>query len=158
MTEGFNTAGTTGNTPQNTSAQPVSAQNAATSTDATKMFRIPSQDATLPDLMSAQKHTYPTLSIMKGPQAGMSFDLDQSLITLGRDPSNSIFLNDMTVSRHHAQIDLSNVASGFATIEDLSSLNGTWVNGAIVTQVQITDGATIQIGTFYMVFHLNATS
>ena len=99
----------------------------------------------------------PSLSIVKGPQAGMSFELDQDSITIGRDPSNSVFLNDMTVSRHHARIDLSNIASGFATIEDLSSLNGTWVNGAIVSQAQICDGASIQIGTFYMVFHSNTS-
>lgn len=123
--------------------------------DATKMFRIPSQDATMPDLMGAYKNVTPSLSIVKGPQAGMSFELDQDTITIGRDPSNSVFLNDMTVSRHHARIDLSNIVSGFATIEDLGSLNGTWVNGAIVSQAQISDGTSIQIGTFYMVFHTN---
>ena len=125
--------------------------------DATKMFRIPSQDATMPDLMGTRTIVNPSLSIVKGPQAGMSFELDQDSITIGRDPSNSVFLNDMMVSRHHARIDLSNIASGFATIEDLSSLNGTWVNGAIVSQAQICDGASIQIGTFYMVFHSNTS-
>ena len=125
--------------------------------DATKMFRIPSQDATMPDLMGTRTIVNPSLSIVKGPQAGMSFELDQDSITIGRDPSNSVFLNDMTVSRHHARIDLSNIASGFATIEDLSSLNGTWVNGTIVSQAQICDGASIQIGTFYMVFHSNTS-
>ena len=61
----------------------------------------------------------------------------------------------MTVSRHHARIDLSGMASGFATIEDLGSLNGTWVDGAIVNKAMLKDGSTVQIGTFRMVFHSN---
>ena len=62
----------------------------------------------------------------------------------------------MTVSRHHARIDLRNIATGYATIEDLGSLNGTWVDGAIVSKASLKDGSTIQIGTFRMVFHTNA--
>jgi pSer/pThr/pTyr-binding forkhead associated (FHA) protein len=61
----------------------------------------------------------------------------------------------MTVSRKHAHIDLSALASGYATIEDLGSLNGTWVDGAIVNKAVLKDGSTIQIGTFRMVFHTN---
>ena len=64
--------------------------------------------------------------------------------------------NDMTVSRHHARMDLGNIAAGYATIEDLGSLNGTWVDGAIATRATLKDGSTIQIGTFRMVFHTNA--
>jgi pSer/pThr/pTyr-binding forkhead associated (FHA) protein len=61
----------------------------------------------------------------------------------------------MTVSRRHAKIDLSGLSSGFATVEDLGSLNGTWVDGAIVNKAMLKDGSTIQIGTFRMVFHTN---
>ena len=86
---------------------------------------------------------------------GETFELDDNDITLGRDPKNSVFLNDMTVSRKHAHIDLSALASGYATIEDLGSLNGTWVDGAIVNKAVLKDGSTIQIGTFRMVFHTN---
>lgn len=129
--------------------------NSTTSNDKTEIFRMPSADATVPDLMSAPKPAYPTLTIVKGPHLGDSFDLDSDVITLGRDPSNSVFLNDMTVSRHHARMDLSDAAHGHATIEDLSSLNGTWVDGAIVSEADLKDGSTIQIGTFRMVFHTN---
>ena len=52
-------------------------------------------------------------------------------------------------------IDLSGIDSGFATVEDLGSLNGTWVDGAIVNKAMLKDGSTIQIGTFRMVFHTN---
>ena len=61
----------------------------------------------------------------------------------------------MTVSRHHAVMDLANVAAGLVTIEDLKSLNGTWVDGAIVSRANLKDGSTVQIGTFRMVFHTN---
>lgn len=124
--------------------------------DATEIFRMPAADSTVPDLMGAHRPAHPTLTIVKGPQIGEVFELDAPLITLGRDPRNSVFLNDMTVSRHHARMDLGNIASGFATIEDLGSLNGTWVDGAIASRASLKDGSTIQIGTFRMVFHTNA--
>ncbi|KRO03200.1 FHA domain containing protein [Lancefieldella rimae] len=114
---------------------------------------MPSADATVPDLMSKDHPSHPVLTIVKGPQTGETFELDSTHISLGRDPKNSVFLNDMTVSRHHAQIDLSNLGLGYATIEDLNSLNGTWVDGAIINKATLQDGSTIQIGTFRMVFH-----
>ncbi|HIZ17596.1 MAG TPA: FHA domain-containing protein [Candidatus Olsenella stercoravium] len=124
--------------------------------DATEIFRMPAADSTVPDLMGAHRPAHPTLTIVKGPQIGEVFELDAPQITLGRDPRNSVFLNDMTVSRHHARMDLGNMASGLATIEDLGSLNGTWVDGAIANRASLKDGSTIQIGTFRMVFHTNA--
>ena len=119
----------------------------------TEIFHMPSADATVPDLMSKDRPSHPVLTIDKGPQTGETFELDSTHISLGRDPKNSVFLNDMTVSRHHAQIDLSNLGLGYATIEDLNSLNGTWVDGAIINKATLQDGSTIQIGTFRMVFH-----
>ena len=119
----------------------------------TEIFHMPSADATVPDLMSKDLPSHPVLTIVKGPQTGETFELDSTHISLGRDPKNSVFLNDMTVSRHHAQIDLSNLGLGYATIEDLNSLNGTWVDGAIINKATLQDGSTIQIGTFRMVFH-----
>lgn len=126
-----------------------------TSMGATEIFRMPSSDATVPDLMGGVRIAKPTVTIVKGPMSGETFELSEDNITLGRDPKNSVFLNDMTVSRKHAHIDLSALASGYATIEDLGSLNGTWVDGAIVNKAVLKDGSTIQIGTFRMVFHTN---
>ena len=124
-------------------------------TGATEIFRMPAADSTVPDLMGAARPSHPTLTIVKGPQIGQTFELDAPMITLGRDPKNSVFLNDMTVSRHHARMDLAGVSAGMATIEDLGSLNGTWVDGAITSRASLKDGSTIQIGTFRMVFHTN---
>ena len=122
---------------------------------ATKIFRMPATDATSPDLMAASTPRHPTLTIVKGPQMGSTFELTDSVVTIGRDPSNTVFLNDMTVSRRHARLDLSGLESGLATIEDLGSLNGTWVDGAIVNRALLKDGSTIQVGTFRMIFHTN---
>ena len=122
---------------------------------ATEIFRMPSADSTVPDLMGENALVHPTLTIVKGPSTGQVFELDESDITLGRDPKNSVFLNDMTVSRHHAVIDLSGLDSGAVTIQDLGSLNGTWVDGAIISKAYIKDGSTIQIGTFRLIFHTN---
>lgn len=120
---------------------------------ATEIFRMPSADTTVPDLTAHQKPSRPTLTIVKGPLIGEVFELDDDKITLGRDPSNSIFLNDMTVSRRHATMDLTGLASGTVTVEDLGSLNGTWVDGAIVSKASLRDGSTVQIGVFRLVFH-----
>lgn len=122
--------------------------------DSTQIFRM-STENTVPNIMEANRQSHPTLAIVKGPQTGAVFELTEQEVTLGRDPSNSVFLNDMTVSRHHARMNLANVSKGDCSIEDLGSLNGTWVDGAIVNNAALHDGSTIQIGTFRMVFHTN---
>ena len=126
--------------------------------DATKIFRIPSADTTIPDLSGVGEVSNPTLTIAKGPHTGMVFNLETPEITIGRDPSNTIFLNDMTVSRHHAKINLAEADYGLASIEDLGSLNGTWVDGAIINKAILQDGSTIQIGTFRLIFHTQRTT
>lgn len=118
--------------------------------DATAIFRMPTTDATIPDLMGGTQPSHPTLTILKGPQTGQTFVLENPEISIGRDPASGVFLNDMTVSRHHAVI---RIDGGSATVEDLGSLNGTWVDGAIVNNATLQDGSTIQIGTFRMVYH-----
>ena len=120
------------------------------SNDSTRVFRVPSNDVTAPDLMRRPDGSTPVLTIIKGPQSGASFPLEGSEISVGRDPKNSIFLNDMTVSRAHAKIIVN--AQG-AMVEDLGSLNGTWVDGAIVNAAPLHDGSTLQIGTFTLVYH-----
>ena len=123
---------------------------ADSATDSTRVFRIPTDDATAPDLMRSARITDPVISIIKGPQTGNTFEITEPETSIGRDPANAIFLNDMTVSRTHAKI----VRTPFGTsIEDLGSLNGTWVDGAIVNAAPLHDGSTVQIGTFTLVYH-----
>ena len=121
-----------------------STHNSVPSGDATCVFRMPMNDMTAPDLMKSQVISKPVLTIIKGPQTGNTFELEGALTTVGRDPAN------MTVSRSHAKIK--HDASG-VSIEDLGSLNGTWVDGAIVSNAPLHDGSSIQIGTFTLIYH-----
>ncbi|MBM6778102.1 FHA domain-containing protein [Collinsella tanakaei] len=118
--------------------------------DSTCVFRMPVDDATVPDLMKSAQTPTPVLTIIKGPQTGNTFELEGPETTIGRDPANGIFLNDMTVSRAHAKI-VRNAAG--VLIEDLGSLNGTWVDGAIVNSAPLHDGSSVQIGTFTLIYH-----
>ena len=118
--------------------------------DSTCVFRMPVDDATVPDLMKSAQAPTPVLTIIKGPQTGNTFELEGPETTIGRDPANGIFLNDMTVSRAHAKI-VRNAAG--VLIEDLGSLNGTWVDGAIVNSAPLHDGSSVQIGTFTLIYH-----
>ena len=93
----------------------------------------------------------PTLTILKGPLAGESFKLTSFPLIIGRDPSCGLFLNDMTVTRKHASLD---VIDNEVVIADLNSLNGTWVDGQIQERATLKDGTIVQIGTFTMVFNV----
>lgn len=119
-------------------------------TDSTRVFRMPIDDVTAPDLMKSTKIANPVISIIKGPQTGNTFEITAPETSVGRDPANAIFLNDMTVSRSHAKIVRTPLGT---TIEDLGSLNGTWVDGAIVNSAPLHDGSSVQIGTFTLIYH-----
>lgn len=78
------------------------------------------------------------------------FALEEGDNVLGRDPRASIFLDDASVSRHHARIVTS---GGGAVIEDLHSKNGTFVRGApIGTPSRIADGDEIRLGSVPLTF------
>ncbi len=91
----------------------------------------------------------PALVVRKGPHSGERFYLDRPRLTVGRDPVSDIFLNDMTVSRAHAVLD---VIGGLVSVTDDGSLNGTYVNGVRVDSANLEDGDLLQIGMFKMVF------
>jgi len=91
----------------------------------------------------------PMLVVQKGPEVGERFALDRVELTLGRDPSSDIFLNDVTVSRRHAVITTSVQET---TVRDTGSLNGTYVNGVRVDEAALGHCDTVQIGRFQMVF------
>jgi pSer/pThr/pTyr-binding forkhead associated (FHA) protein len=66
--------------------------------------------------------------------------------TLGRDPGNDIILRDPKVSRHHAEIVFER---GFFVLHDLSSANGTYVNGKRIRVAPLTHGARLRMGNTY---------
>ena len=103
----------------------------------------------VPAEQAAAAKSVPVLKVVKGPYNGQEFAMREGSFTIGRDPSCDLFLNNMTVSRLHATITITGES---ASIVDEGSLNGTWVNGAVVDQAPLTSGSTVQIGTFEMVF------
>jgi pSer/pThr/pTyr-binding forkhead associated (FHA) protein len=99
------------------------------------------------------EHTEPTdgpvLVVRKGPEVGERFYVDRPTLTIGRDPASDIFLNDITVSRHHATLER---VGEEVSATDAGSLNGTYVNGVSVDKAILGNGDALQIGRFQMVF------
>jgi len=90
------------------------------------------------------------LVIKKGPDAGMSFTIDRDLISIGRHPECDIFLDDITVSRRHAEIRREE--DRFLLV-DTGSLNGTYLNRERVDSAYLKSGDEIQVGKFKLLFH-----
>jgi pSer/pThr/pTyr-binding forkhead associated (FHA) protein len=89
------------------------------------------------------------LVVQRGPGSGSRFLLDQDVISAGRHPDSEIFLDDVTVSRRHAEFHRQ--GNGF-TVSDVGSLNGTYVNRDRIDRVALSDGDEVQIGKFRLVF------
>jgi len=89
------------------------------------------------------------LVVKRGPNAGSRFLLDQPLTFAGRHPGSDIVLDDITVSRRHAEFRLEN---GEFRVVDVGSLNGTYVNREPVESAVLANGDEIQIGKFRLVF------
>ena len=90
------------------------------------------------------------LIVKRGPSEGSRFLLDIDSTTAGRHPNAEIFLDDVTVSRKHAEFSRS--SNGFA-VTDLGSLNGTYLNGVRVDSSSLTDGDEVQVGKFRLTFY-----
>jgi pSer/pThr/pTyr-binding forkhead associated (FHA) protein len=95
------------------------------------------------------------LIVRRGPNAGSRFLLDQPVTSAGRGPGCDIFLDDLTVSRRHAEFRRDN---GEFQIVDISSLNGTYVNGKPVASAMLANGDEIQIGKFRLVVLIRPTT
>ena len=89
------------------------------------------------------------LIVKRGPNAGSKFFLDSDRTEIGRHPESAIFLDDITVSRRHAEIRRSDAT--FA-IHDVGSLTGTYVNRERVEEAGLRSGDEIQVGKFKLVF------
>ena len=91
----------------------------------------------------------PLLVIIKGIGVGQTFQVGAMDVLIGRDPANDIFLDDITVSRKHAQIKHRDDG---LVVADIGSLNGTYLNRERVEEARLCHGDEIQIGKFRMVF------
>jgi pSer/pThr/pTyr-binding forkhead associated (FHA) protein len=84
-----------------------------------------------------------------GGRVGESFPLDRDRMTIGRRPDSDVFLDDVTVSRDHALI----VRRGDEFhLDDLGSLNGTYVNRRRIESHHLADGDELQVGKYKLTF------
>jgi len=90
------------------------------------------------------------LVVERGPGSGSRFLLDIDSSLAGRHPDAEIFLDDVTVSRRHAEFTRSGTVF---TVRDLGSLNGTYVEGRLVDSAVLADGVDVQIGKFRLTFY-----
>ncbi len=89
------------------------------------------------------------LVVLRGPNAGSRFLLDSEFTSAGRHPDSDIFLDDVTVSRRHAEFYRH--GDSFA-VRDVGSLNGTYVNRERIEEAELFGGDEVQIGKFRLLF------
>ena len=115
--------------------------------------RVETSDRQLNPIDAAAVDALPSghalLVVQRGPGSGSRFLLDADVIHAGRHPESEIFLDDVTVSRRHAQFDRDGAAF---TVSDVGSLNGTYVNRDRIDKVLLSDGDEVQIGKYRLVF------
>ncbi|HTO00501.1 MAG TPA: FHA domain-containing protein [Microthrixaceae bacterium] len=88
--------------------------------------------------------------ITRGASAGARFAISTELTRIGRDTRSEIFLDDITVSRNHAEVRRE--PDGQYSLTDLGSLNGTYLDGERITHALLREGAQVQVGKFRFVF------
>jgi pSer/pThr/pTyr-binding forkhead associated (FHA) protein len=89
------------------------------------------------------------LIVQRGPSAGSRFLLDTEVVSAGRHPESEIFLDDVTVSRRHAEFRRG--PDGYR-VADVGSLNGTYVNRDRIDEVSLQGGDEVQIGKYRLVY------
>jgi len=104
---------------------------------------------------AALAHGSAMLVVKRGPNVGSKFILNQPVMTAGRHPVSDIFLDDITVSRRHAEFRNEN---GEFRVVDLGSLNGTYRNREAVDSAVLANGDVLQVGNFRLVFLTAQTS
>jgi pSer/pThr/pTyr-binding forkhead associated (FHA) protein len=90
------------------------------------------------------------LVVLRGPNTGARFLLDDQEVAAGRHPDSDIFLDDVTVSRKHAVFVMQ--GKGYV-VRDSGSLNGTYVNRERIEEAPLHTGDEVQIGKFRLVYY-----
>ncbi len=113
---------------------------------------VPGMEGSHPAFTPANAENVPgvegfALVVERGPRAGMTFVLSSDTTTVGRHPDSDIFLDDITVSRHHCRFVVS--AEGLA-VEDSGSTNGTYVNGSRVDRADLRAGDEVIVGKYHL--------
>ena len=124
--------------------------------EATRNFSedlIESDQETLSDEERAAVDALPSgnalLIVRRGPNQGARFLLDSDVTSVGRHPNADIFLDDVTVSRRHAEFKRSGKTF---SVSDLASLNGTQYEGERVESAELANGSEVQIGKYHLTF------
>jgi pSer/pThr/pTyr-binding forkhead associated (FHA) protein len=89
------------------------------------------------------------LVVKRGPTTGVRYVLESEVTRAGRHPESDIFLDDVTVSRRHAEFVTSDQVT---VVRDVGSLNGTYVNRERIEEIQLASGDEVQIGKFKLLF------
>lgn len=89
------------------------------------------------------------LVVDRGPRAGLTWILDPGTTKIGRGPDQDIFLDDVTVSRHHAELTIDPAET--PQIKDAGSTNGIYVNGERLDDSPVRPGDEIIIGKYHLV-------
>jgi len=90
------------------------------------------------------------LVVKRGADVGVRFALEAAVTQAGRHPESDIFLDDITVSRRHAEFVRQE--GGNLVVRDVGSLNGTYVNRERIEEVVLSGGDEVQIGKFKLVY------
>jgi len=108
-----------------------------------------SGDADTEEVPTAHAHRLPAVVIRTGGRAGEHLALSAGRDTIGRTGEATILLDDVTVSRRHAAIELE---PDGRYLVDLASLNGTYVNNRRIERARLRDGDEVQIGKFKLTY------
>jgi pSer/pThr/pTyr-binding forkhead associated (FHA) protein len=90
------------------------------------------------------------LVVVRGPIAGARLALTKDVTTAGRHPKSDLFLDDVTVSRRHAEFVRD---AGAFRVRDVGSLNGTYLNRERVEEAALTNGDEVQIGKYKLAYY-----
>ena len=89
------------------------------------------------------------LIVRQGSKRGSRMALDTDRVTIGRHPDSDIFLDDITVSRRHAEVIRTDDGHD---VLDAGSLNGTYINKELIERATLADGDELQVGKFKLVY------
>ncbi len=89
------------------------------------------------------------LVVKRGTDEGVRFAIQEPIVQAGRHPESDIFLDDITVSRRHAEFVTRDQQT---TVRDVGSLNGTYVNRARIEEARLSSGDEVQIGKFKLLY------
>jgi pSer/pThr/pTyr-binding forkhead associated (FHA) protein len=125
-------------------------------TNALTIEQIGDEDASVSIVSVELEENQAALVVLKGATPGETLILEGLVITVGRDAGCDLFLDDITVSRKHAEIQSSHTSDGYLWfVLDTTSLNGTYINREVITdKMLLNNGDEIQFGKYKFTFLL----